>query len=77
MLEEPSFPDELRYLWGWWTDLSSARGAGMSGPSPITYRDVDAYARLTGQVIRPVEVRALMQMDAAFRHPGDWEDGDA
>lgn len=70
----PEFPEPMRYLWDWYHELAAGRGVGMSGLLPIAYQDIDAWSRLTGHAVTPVEVRALMTLDAVFRHPGEDED---
>lgn len=44
---------------------------GAHGPAPITYQDVDAWARLMDRQPEPYEVDALMKLDSAMRNPGD------
>lgn len=67
-------PDALAYLWEWFIELSAARGASMSGLAAITYRDVEAWSRLTGRVLDQLELSAIMHLDVAFRHPGEADD---
>jgi len=38
-----------------------------SGPEAITWADLYAWASMTETVIRPIEARMLMAMDAAYR----------
>jgi hypothetical protein len=64
-------PVALTYLWEWWCELSLVRRAGMSGPEPIDYRDVEAWARLMDKKPEPYEVRALLQLDRVLLNPGD------
>lgn len=54
------------YLFGWFCELSSARGAGGLGPAAITYPDLDAWARLTRRAPTPWEVGTIKALDAAF-----------
>lgn len=65
MDDEPECPPALEYLWGWFLDIGSTRGGGY-GPAPITYPDIDAWARLTGNDPTPWEVRMLRRIDNAY-----------
>lgn len=65
--EGPEMPLELTYLWRWFQELSATRGSNGFGPNPITYTEIDTWARLTGTIIRPMEVRLIMTLDGLFR----------
>lgn len=43
----------------------------MHGLAAITYHDIDAWARLTGQAPDALEVEGLLLIDVAWRHAGD------
>jgi hypothetical protein len=45
--------------------LSSTRGGGF-GPAPINYRDIQAWAQLTGNRPTPAEVKAILHLDAKY-----------
>jgi hypothetical protein len=66
-------PETLLYLYGWWQELRAAAGSGMDGPAPLSYRDLDAWARLTDRHPEPLEVRAILQIDAVARR--GWREG--
>jgi hypothetical protein len=66
-LDGSEIPLELAYLWGWFQELSATRGSNGWGPNPITYTEVATWARLTGTIIRPMEVRLIMTLDGLFR----------
>lgn len=70
-LEGPPAPPELEYLLGWAIELGEGRRYGMNGPEPISYTDIDAWARLTGRAPAPHEVQALVLLDRARLFPGD------
>ena len=72
-LRGPEMPQALEYLWEWFLELNASRSVGMHGLAAITYQDIDAWARLTGREPDPLEVQALMQLDTAWRFPGDEE----
>jgi len=74
LLAQPPSPDLpllLEYIWANFGELTARRGAGMAGPNPLTYQEVQAWARLTQRHPSPDEVRLLMRLDdrmlAAFR----------
>lgn len=57
---------EAGYLWGWYVDLDSARGSNGFGVSPVSYTEIDAWARLNDVRINPNEVRVLKDIDRAY-----------
>jgi len=59
-------PPEYDYLLDWFRSLSAARAEGFSGPCPISFRDIEAWASLTGEILLREEVAILRQMDAAY-----------
>jgi len=63
--EPPPFPVPLAYVWSWFSQLHGARGAGF-GPCPLTWLDLDAWSRFTGNVPTPWEVELLMALDAEY-----------
>jgi hypothetical protein len=46
--------------------LSAGRGSSGWGPEPIRYIDIEAWSRLTGRILRPHEVQALLMIDQAY-----------
>ena len=62
-LEGPGLPEEIAYLWEWFRELDGARGSNGFGPMPVSYAELDAWARLTGRHTLPWEVRWLMLLD--------------
>lgn len=67
MLTPPPFPDAGISVWDAWLDLHDARQPGMSGPGPLTFSEIDAYIRLTGNRLRSWQVEAIRSMDRVFR----------
>lgn len=53
-------------LWGWFMDLNAARTWHQNGPNPITYADIEAYARLHRWSMSAQHVAILRAMDAAY-----------
>ena len=62
----PTLPAGGEFLWRWFCGLSAARRIGFSGPEPITFAEIEAYARLTGWPIAPRHIAILQAMDATF-----------
>jgi hypothetical protein len=58
-------PLQAEHIWRWFCELDASRQSGGFGPSPITYQDIDAYRRLTGEVMQAWEVRAIRAVDDA------------
>jgi hypothetical protein len=52
-------------LWRIFCALHAARGGGF-GPNPISYSEIDAWARLHREPVRPFEVNILGAMDRAY-----------
>lgn len=67
----PALPDEAAYLWGWYCELAAARNSNGFGPVPLSFAEIDAWARLNARVLHPFELRALRALDAAWLAPGD------
>ncbi|NTX58150.1 hypothetical protein [Myxococcus sp. CA039A] len=60
-------PAPLAHVWEWFCQLAGARSAGAFSLAPISYQDIDAWARLTGHRPTPAEVGLLRQLDDVFR----------
>lgn len=54
-------------VWGWFNELSAARGEGFSGPAGVGYGDILAWTQLTGADPSPTEVSIIIAMDRAWR----------
>jgi hypothetical protein len=68
-LEElPDFPQEMQLLWDYFQELSLGRGVGMIGMEPLTYQDIDSWARLMDHQLPPHFVSALLFMDISWRN---------
>lgn len=55
----PDCPHEAAHVWSMFADLSSARGHMV----PISYSEIEAYGRLTGQQPSPWEVEQIKALD--------------
>lgn len=54
------------YLIDWVYELFGRSGVGFSGPAPLTYSSIEAWSRLTGTVVSPLEVEALLILDSVM-----------
>jgi hypothetical protein len=59
-------PSGGELLWKWFMALHKTRQAGMAGPQPISFTEMQSYARLTNQHIEPRHVDILVAMDQAY-----------
>lgn len=65
-------PEEVAYLVRWFWMIGRGRTGTGYGPNPISWAEVEAWARVTG--IQPLlwEISALLELDAAWlKHIGD------
>ena len=62
----PDVPENGEYLWAWFQELSSGRGNNGFGVLPLSWADMAAWARLTGNLPEPWETAILRSMDGAF-----------
>lgn len=63
----PPMPAALAYVWGWFVELSAARGpSGLGSMCAISHQDIAAWAWLHG--VRPTwfELRVLRRLDDAL-----------
>lgn len=56
-------PPGASHLWEWFWQLSNRR---LSGPEPLTFCEIEAWARINRVPIRPDEVKTLTVMDDAY-----------
>ncbi|NOK32337.1 hypothetical protein HMI49_03860 [Corallococcus exercitus] len=66
LLEAPPLPEALAHVWGWFAELSNARGAGAFTLNPISFPDMEAWVRLSGHRPTPFEVQLLRRLDESF-----------
>jgi len=64
-LTVPPLPAALHYLWATFWRLRRRKAGGM-GTEPITWADLDAFCRFTGQTIAPWEVEAIEALDDLY-----------
>jgi hypothetical protein len=63
---KPRIPEAGRLVFRWFVDLSLARSYGPHGPNPISYAEIEAWARVTGTPAQPHHVEVLRAMDDAW-----------
>ncbi len=68
-LEGKDFPVDLGYLYEWSIALVGRSGAGMGGLFPLSYSEIQAWSRMTGNRPDPQEVDALITLDSILRNP--------
>lgn len=66
LVDAPTLPKELDYLWSDFMDLSSSRSSNGFGPSRITFADIDAWQRVNGVALQPWEIDLIRAADNEF-----------
>lgn len=61
-----SVPDAGRLAWRWFNDLSRTRTGTGYGPNPLSYAEIEAYARLYRWPLEPRHVDLILALDRAF-----------
>ncbi|MGY6410047.1 MAG: phage tail assembly chaperone [Alkalilacustris sp.] len=64
--DRPQMPDGTGLLWEAFLDLSLARTYHAQGPNPISFIEIEAWARLTRTPLQPHHVRIIRAMDVTF-----------
>lgn len=57
-------PVEVAHVWGYYGDLAGTRTHGPGGLHPISYTEIDAYARRMRLDITPFETWLIREIDA-------------
>lgn len=65
-LETPPFPIEIAYLWKAWSRLRRRKRSGPDGIAPLEWPDFDAYSRLAGQHLSPIDIELIEAIDDAY-----------
>lgn len=65
-LVTPPAPAGAAHLLAWFADLAAGRGVGYMAPLPLSYSEMEAWARLTGRTLTPWEVLVLRRLDNAY-----------
>ena len=56
----------LGYLWDWFMELHGHRGAGPMGAAPLTWPDLDCWARRMRRDPQPWEFDVIAHLDNEF-----------
>lgn len=59
-------PEGGGLVWGWFADLCGTRTYHDGGPNPISYQEIDAYARLMRWPMEPKHVEIIRELDAQW-----------
>ena len=62
----PPIPRAVAHVWEWFIELGNARTRTESGPGPISFLEIKAWADLTGNVPTPEETRLIKRLDVAY-----------
>lgn len=65
-VEEPEVPFAGECLWTWFWEVSGARTSNGFCLLPLSWADIEAWARLTATSLSPYEALTLRRMDAAY-----------
>ena len=66
LVEEPQIPECLDYVWQWFIELNRTRSSNGFSMNPISYSEIDSWARVTGTPINPFEVQLIKDLDTLF-----------
>ncbi len=64
--DAPKLPPEGAYLWHYWLELHRARTGSGFAVNPLSYSEIEAWARLTDQAVTPWETRVIRAIDDTF-----------
>lgn len=59
-------PDGGQLVWRWFIDLCRTRSYHGYGPNPLTYSEIEAYARLYGWPLEGRHVDMILELDRAW-----------
>lgn len=65
-LAPPDIPEDGKILWDWFWELSEGRGSNGFGWLPLTWTDMDAWARIAGIDLQPWQAGIIRAMDRAW-----------
>ncbi|MBN9333632.1 hypothetical protein [Devosia sp.] len=60
------FPDVGRLAWRWFNDLCRTRTSNGYGPNPLSYSEIEAYARLYRWSLEARHVDMILAMDRVW-----------
>ena len=62
----PELPEPVKYLWGFFLDLSRQRGSNGFGVLPLSYSDIHAWQQLNELSLDRWELDAILRLDGAY-----------
>ena len=65
-LSLPDFPDAAENAWNSFHEINQGRTGNGFGSNPITWPDLQSWSELTGNIIRPWEVRLIRALDRTW-----------
>ena len=66
LIDAPPLPELTAYLWGYYQELHRRRVNYGWGHVPLSFSEVEAWARLTKRKLDPWELSALLDIDAVY-----------
>lgn len=63
---ELKVPEAGLQIWRWFLELAAARSYHAGGPNPISFAEIEAWARLKRWPLEPRHVEAIRALDAAW-----------
>jgi len=64
--DKPVLPPECLPTWRAFCSMSGRRSYGMNGPMPVSFLEMDAYQRVTGDTLRPWQIEAIERIDGIW-----------
>ncbi len=58
LVEQPPFPEELRYIWNWYLEMRTGEW--------LTFTEIKSWADLTSQSIKAWEVDLIRTLDRLY-----------
>jgi len=65
-LEPVDIPYAIKYIWGFFCELSNSRGYSEAGAMPLTYTEIKAWSELTKSDPTAWEIDVIKAIDRAF-----------
>lgn len=62
----PKLPPFAVHVWNTFSRLANARGGTGFGPAPLSFSEIDAFCRLTGERLDFWEIDAIRELDDAY-----------
>lgn len=65
---QPPLPEHAAHIWRAFLELNDTRGSTGYGPAPLSRQEIRNWERDELQPLEQWERRALLRIDAAYRH---------